>query len=183
MYLKKVLNQPNLVGTVMIALLLGAGFVYAFAFDGFNMETVPGAEVDAWLAQEGGGDYGGDNDDTPEDDDDTPEDGDEGDPCKCAGVGAPYGDCNCGNQIFRITKRDRQGSWKNPCGGADTSFPCPACTLRDKHISKGDDGHCPCDDHPGKNDGYRKRATWTLCKASADYSKKCKGKCKNGKKD
>ena len=38
MFLKKVLNQPNIVGTVMIALLLGAGFVYAFAFDGFNYE-------------------------------------------------------------------------------------------------------------------------------------------------
>lgn len=52
MFLKKVLNQPNVVGIVMIALLLGTGFVYAFAFDGFNVETVPGAEVDAWLAQD-----------------------------------------------------------------------------------------------------------------------------------
>ena len=51
MFLKKVLNQPNIVGTVMIALLLGAGFVYAFAFDGFNVETVPGGKVEAWLAQ------------------------------------------------------------------------------------------------------------------------------------
>ena len=59
MFLKKVLNQPNIVGTVMIALLLGAGFVYAFAFDGFNVETVPNSEVDAWLAQESGGNYGG----------------------------------------------------------------------------------------------------------------------------
>ncbi len=47
MYLKKVLNQPNVVGIVMIALLLGAGFVYAFVFDGFNIEIVPSAEVDA----------------------------------------------------------------------------------------------------------------------------------------
>ena len=51
MYLKKVLNQPNIVGTVMIALLVGAGFVYAFAFDGFNVETATGDEVEAWLAQ------------------------------------------------------------------------------------------------------------------------------------
>lgn len=51
MYLKKVLNQPNLVGTVMIALLFGAGFVYAFAFNGFNVETVTGGEVETWLAQ------------------------------------------------------------------------------------------------------------------------------------
>ena len=53
MYLKKVLNQPNLVGTVMIVLLFGAGFVYAFAFDGFNVETVTGGEVEAWIAQAG----------------------------------------------------------------------------------------------------------------------------------
>ena len=39
MFLKKVLNQPNLAGTVMIALLVSAGFVYAFAFDGFNVQT------------------------------------------------------------------------------------------------------------------------------------------------
>ena len=60
MFLKKVLNQPNVVGTVMIALLFGAGFVYAFAFDGFNVETVPGSEVDAWLAAAGGVSSGGD---------------------------------------------------------------------------------------------------------------------------
>ena len=45
------LNQPNLVGTVMIVLLFGAGLVYAFAFDGFNVETTTGGEVEAFLAQ------------------------------------------------------------------------------------------------------------------------------------
>ena len=55
MYLKKVLNQPNLVGTVMIVLLFGAGFVYAFAFDGFNVETATQGDVEAWLAAAGGG--------------------------------------------------------------------------------------------------------------------------------
>ena len=58
MYFKKVLNQPNLVGTMLIALMVCAGFVYAFAFDGFNIETVPGAEVEAWLAQANGGGSG-----------------------------------------------------------------------------------------------------------------------------
>ena len=53
MFLKKVLNQPNLVGTVMIALLIGSGFVYAVAFDGFNVETATGSEVEAWLAAAG----------------------------------------------------------------------------------------------------------------------------------
>ncbi len=54
MFLKKVLNQPNLVGTVMIVLLFGAGFVYAFAFDGFNVQTATDGEVEAWLAAAGG---------------------------------------------------------------------------------------------------------------------------------
>ena len=58
MFLKKVLNQPNLVGTVMIALLFCAGFVYAFAFDGFNVETTTGGEVEAWLAAADGGSSG-----------------------------------------------------------------------------------------------------------------------------
>ena len=58
MFLKKVLNQPNLVGTVMIALLVCSGFVYAFAFDGFNVETATGGEVEAWLTQAGGGGSG-----------------------------------------------------------------------------------------------------------------------------
>ena len=59
MYLKKVLNQPNLVGTMMIALLFGAGFVYAFAFDGFNVETATGGKIEAWLAEsDGDSDYG-----------------------------------------------------------------------------------------------------------------------------
>ena len=55
MYLEKVLNHPNVVGIVMIALLFCAGFVYAFAFDGFHVETVTGGEVESWLAQAGGG--------------------------------------------------------------------------------------------------------------------------------
>lgn len=59
MFLKKVLNQPIVVGTVMIVLLFGAGFVYAFAFDGFNVETVPGSEVEAWIAEIGGVSSGG----------------------------------------------------------------------------------------------------------------------------
>ena len=33
----------------MIALLVCSGFVYAFAFDGFNVETATGDEVEAGL--------------------------------------------------------------------------------------------------------------------------------------
>ena len=58
MYLKKVLNQPNLVGTMLITLMVCSGFVYAFAFDGFNVETAIGGEVEAWLAAAGGGSSG-----------------------------------------------------------------------------------------------------------------------------
>lgn len=60
MYLKKVLNQPNLVGTMLIALLFGAGFVYAFAFDGFDVETATGGDVEEWLEQASGGGSGED---------------------------------------------------------------------------------------------------------------------------
>ena len=59
MYLKKVLNQPNLVGTLLITLMVCSGFVYAFAFDGFKVETATGGEVEAWLEQasDGGSGY------------------------------------------------------------------------------------------------------------------------------
>ena len=50
MFLKKVLNQPNLVGSILITLMVGIGFVYAFAFDGFNVETVPGSQLESWIA-------------------------------------------------------------------------------------------------------------------------------------
>ena len=58
MFLKKVLSQPNLVGSVLIALMLCVGFVHAFAFDGFNIEVATGGEVEAWLAQANGGGSG-----------------------------------------------------------------------------------------------------------------------------
>jgi len=60
MFFKKFLNQPNLVGTVLIALMVCSGFVYAFAFDGFNVETATGGEVEAWLVDAGGGGSGED---------------------------------------------------------------------------------------------------------------------------
>ncbi len=60
MFLSKVLHKPHLVGVIMIAFLFGAGFIYAFAFDGFNIEKVTGGEVEAWLAAAGGGGSGGD---------------------------------------------------------------------------------------------------------------------------
>ena len=85
MFLKKVLNQPNLVGTMLIALMVCGGFVYAFAFDGFNVETATGGEVEAWLAQAGGGNSGGDDED-------------EADPCNC--IGPPGYECetkHCAN--------------------------------------------------------------------------------------
>ena len=59
MFLKKVLNQPNLVGTMLIALMVCGGFVYTFAFDGFNVQTATGGEVEAWLEAASGGGSGG----------------------------------------------------------------------------------------------------------------------------
>ncbi len=59
MFFKKFLNQPNVVGSVLIALMVCSGFVYAFAFDGFSIEAVSGTEVDAWLAEANGGSYSG----------------------------------------------------------------------------------------------------------------------------
>lgn len=58
MFLKKVLNQPNLVGSMLIALMVCGGFVYAVGFDGFNVETATGDEVEAWLAAASGGGSG-----------------------------------------------------------------------------------------------------------------------------
>ena len=40
MYLKKFLNQPNAVGSVLIALLFSAGILFAFGFGGFNVQSV-----------------------------------------------------------------------------------------------------------------------------------------------
>ena len=61
MFLKKVLNQPNLVGSMLITLMICGGFVYAVGFDGFNVETATGGEVEAWLeAANGGGSGSGD---------------------------------------------------------------------------------------------------------------------------
>ena len=37
--LKNFLNQPNVIGRLMIALLFVGGVVYAGAFDGFVVET------------------------------------------------------------------------------------------------------------------------------------------------
>ena len=71
MFLKKVLNQPNLVGLMLIALMICGGLVYTFAFDGFNVQTVTNSEVEAWLAAAGGssgssgGSGGGGTENTP----------------------------------------------------------------------------------------------------------------------
>ena len=79
MFLKKVLNQPNLVGTMLIALMVCVGFVYAFASDGFNVETATQGDVEAWLAAAGGVGSGGDS-------------------CSCGFANCPGSNCsNCTN--------------------------------------------------------------------------------------
>ena len=52
---EKVFGATERSGSVLIALLICGVFVYAFAFDGFNVETATGGEVEAWLAAAGGG--------------------------------------------------------------------------------------------------------------------------------
>ncbi len=218
MFLSKVLHKPHLVGVIMIVLLFGAGFIYAFAFDGFNIEKVTGSEVEAWLASTGGSGSGGsdtpddgsdtpdDGSDTPDDggdtpddggdtpddggdtpDDDTPRDGDEGGPCDCSATSDPYGECNCGNQTFNITKTDKEGSWKNPCGGVVDPYPCPSKDgCRNSHSSTGN-SDCSCPPYPGHNPSdpntSPRQKLWTVCKTTGKT--KCNGKkgvCKKQKK-
>ena len=62
MFLKKFLSQPNVVGSVLIALLICAGIVYAFGFNGFNVQTATNGNVDAWLAQTASEGCGGTDD-------------------------------------------------------------------------------------------------------------------------
>ncbi len=102
--MKNVLNQPNLVGAMMIALLVGAGFVYAFAFDGFNVETVSGAEVEAWVAATGGGNN----------------DYDDPDPCDCMSAHMNDAD-DCSTDLCDTNDSDY------PCGDvrASCSNDCP----------------------------------------------------------
>ena len=102
MYLKKILNQPNLVGSVMIALLFSAGLVYAFAFDGFNVETVTGGEVEAWLAQQASNDKSGDTVYTCD-----------SDACKGDGNAAhQYSECPSRSSIGNATKENCTGCSK-----------------------------------------------------------------------
>lgn len=49
MYVKKILHQPNVVGSVLMALLFGAGVVFAFGFDGFNVSATTEGETEALL--------------------------------------------------------------------------------------------------------------------------------------
>ena len=153
MFLKKVLNQPNLVGTVMIALMVCGGFVYAFAFDGFNVETATGGEVEAWLAAAGGGNSG-----TP-------------------------GDCDCGNTDCHVTNDDgtvkkgcqqKKSNGQNPCGNQTKTYPCKlnqGCRTDKGYASHNCVAKCgrqaPDDQAPGYID---------ICKNSP--KKPCKGKCK-----
>ena len=49
MYLKKFLSQPNIVGSLLIALLFSAGVVFAFGFDGFNVQTASEDNLESLL--------------------------------------------------------------------------------------------------------------------------------------
>ena len=120
MFLKKVLNQPNLVGTVMIVLLFGAGFVYAFAFDGFNVETATQGDVEAWLAAAGGGnnDY-----DDPE-------------PCDCMSIYKTYDGCStdlCDTSESDNPCEDTEASCSDNCAYKNK---CSTCSISDEENIK-----------------------------------------------
>ena len=123
MYLKKVLNQPNVVGIVMIALLFCAGFVYAFAFDGFNIEIVPSAEVETLSRI--GPNYGKDC---------------ANDSCVKTWAGCP------GNGCADCT--DQSNNCHSNCGhthpkcGASSDPKCPFNTIGKKYCSRGGNS-CP----------------------------------------
>ena len=93
MYLKKVLNQPNLVGTMLIALMVCSGFVYAFAFDGFNVQTATQGDVETWIANASGGASSG-NDDID-------------DNCagKCTAEGKKVNNCQGSNCTFKCKNK------------------------------------------------------------------------------
>ena len=155
MFLKKVLNQPNLVGTMLIVLMVCAGFVYAFAFDGFNVETTTQGEVEAWLAAASDGGSGG------------------GAVCTC-------GNAHCTAEVSvwkdgkekKVTKHGCKTD--NQCGGQTKTYPCKldqGC-----RNSKGGASH-NCVAKCGYSKPINNKPGYIyICKNSP--KKPCKGKCK-----
>ena len=132
MFLKKVLNQPNLVGTVMIALMVCSGFVYAFAFDGFNVETATGGEVEAWLAAAGGG---GSGDDDPK-------------PCECLSSFMVYDGCSTDLCESDGACGDNKASCSDDCAQKDHQHGCSTCAIDDfDDIQCANEGNL-CGDNP-----------------------------------
>ena len=123
MYLKKFLAQPNVVGTVLIAFLVGTGFVYAFAFDGFNVQTATDGDVDVWVAMASSGNCGGDDD--------------ESDPCEC--LFAPDPECGACPPL-------KEGEDEGECGNtwASCSDKCPQRSIGKACDECADDGNHQC---------------------------------------
>lgn len=90
MYLQKFLNQPNVAGGVLVALLFGAGVVFAFGFGGFDVQSIGEDDVNSLLLMTASGCCGGDQD------------------CDCLGVtgcGCPTYHA-CGNQTSTDVCKD-----------------------------------------------------------------------------
>lgn len=116
MFLKKVLNQPNLVGSMLIALMVCGGFVYAVGFDGFNVETATDGEVEAWLEAAGGDGSGSAG----------------LDPCACETSRTIADDCppdvcksekDCGGDQASCSTSCAQATNSRGCGQCDSSHP------------------------------------------------------------
>ena len=182
MFVKKFLSQPNIVGSVLIALLICAGIVYAFGFNGFNVQTATNGNVDAWLAQAGDGNCGGGDEDR--------EEGEVGDePCACyqnlVQTLHAHADCSCGNKVWRRPRKSgkkKDGGWFSLCNDLLKAYPCSKgkkgpspCIGRNKHQTSGT-GHCPCDPHPVNTS----REIWSICDRSSKT--KCNDGCWQGVK-
>jgi len=134
----------------MIALLICAGVVYAFAFDGFNIETVTGGDVAAWLAAASSGNSG-----------DPPPEG-EAPECDCRS-------CACGDKVWK--KKGKSWGWHKPCNGQTKVMPCPEGSNCPYNSHSGKKSDCSCSNHPDSG----RRQTWKVCSDSNEDP--CDGKC------
>ena len=187
MFLKKFLNQPNVVGSVLIALMVCSGFVYAFAFDGFNVETATQGDVEAWLAAAGGGGSGsGEEEDPPSDDEeeDPPSDDEEVDPppdgeappCTCRS-------CPCGNKVWKQGGKKNKWGWWPPCEGQNRDMPCSSTDCPyDSHSGAGN-SDCKCPYHPNSDPAKGKyiRKRWKVCSESNEI--RCDGNCNSNQEE
>lgn len=122
MYLKKFLNQPNGVGTLLIVLLFGAGVIFTFGFNGFNIGTIADGNAEALLHLSMSGNCGDDDDDDGDDEDEFD--------CKC------ITDSNGNKVSCNACEED------NKCSGSKTPSSCIGSCAGDFCSHKDNAGYC-----------------------------------------